>query len=156
VVEIGPGVGTQLDRFDKAKIKHIYGIELNPAFIPSLVAEVKTAGLEGKYTVICGDVEDRELLASHGIRPETADSVVCIGTLCSVENPESVVKWIYELLRPGGSFVFWEHRRSYDFVTRLVQSELLISLLSRYILERLTTCCPRFLEPCLALFYGWL
>jgi hypothetical protein len=68
VLEVGPGVGTQLDRFDKSKIDHIYGVELNPAFVSPLLAEVETAKLQGKYTVILGAVEDERLLAEYGLK----------------------------------------------------------------------------------------
>jgi SAM-dependent methyltransferase len=121
VLELGPGVGTQLDRFDKSKIEHVYGVELNPAFVTPLLAEVETAGLQGKYTVISGAVEDERLLAEYGIKAGSLDSIVCIGTLCSVSDPEHTMRWMYELLKPGGVFIFWEHRRSYNFLTRLVQ-----------------------------------
>ncbi|MCJ1449168.1 MAG: hypothetical protein MMC23_009687 [Stictis urceolatum] len=121
VLELGPGVGTQLDRFDKSRIEHIYGVELNPAFVAPLLAEVERAKLQGKYTVISGAVEDERLLAEYGLRAGSFDSIVCIGTLCSVRDPEQTLRWLYELLKPGGSFIFWEHRRSRDFLTRLVQ-----------------------------------
>jgi SAM-dependent methyltransferase len=121
VLEVGPGGGTQLDRFDKSKIDHVYGVELNPEFIKPLLSEVDAVGLEGKYTVIAGSVEDEALLAEYGLKAGTLDSVVCIGTLCSVSNPDQTMRWIYKLLKPGGVFIFWEHRRSHDVVTRLVQ-----------------------------------
>ena len=121
VLEVGPGVGTQLDRFDKSKIDHIYGVELNPAFVSLLLAEVEMAGLQGKYTVILGAVDDERLLAEYGLKAGSLDSIVCIGTLCSVSNPEQTMTWLYKLLKPGGVFIFWEHRRSHDFLTRLVQ-----------------------------------
>ncbi len=106
VLELGPGVGTQLDRFDKSKIDHIYGVELNPSFISPLLAEVETAELQGKYTVISGAVEDERLLAEFGLKAGSVDSIVCIGTLCSVSNPEQTMRWMYKLLKPGGTFIF--------------------------------------------------
>lgn len=121
VLEVGPGVGSQLDRFDKSKIDHIYGVELNPAFVPPLLAEVEKAGLQGNYTIISGAVGDERLLVEHGIKAGSVDSIVCIGTLCSVNNPEQTMRWMYELLKPGGVFIFWEHRRSQDLLTRVVQ-----------------------------------
>ncbi|KAF1993527.1 S-adenosyl-L-methionine-dependent methyltransferase [Amniculicola lignicola CBS 123094] len=121
VIEVGPGIGSQLDRFDISKIEHIYGVELNPAFVPAIRAEVEKTQLQGKYTVIQGAVEDERLLAEFGVMRGSVDSIVCIGTLCSVDNPEKVMRWMYELLKPGGVFIFWEHRLSRDFLTRLVQ-----------------------------------
>jgi SAM-dependent methyltransferase len=121
VIEVGPGVGSQLDRFNKSKIDHVYGVELNPALVSPLLAEVEAAKLHGKYTVIQGAVEDERLLAEYGLKAGSVDSIVCIGTLCSVKDPEQTMRWLYELLKPGGAFIFWEHRRSHDFLTRLVQ-----------------------------------
>jgi SAM-dependent methyltransferase len=124
VLEVGPGVGSQLDRFDKSKIDHIYGVELNPTLVSPLLAEVEAAKLQDKYTVILGAVEDERLLAEYGLKAGSLDSIVCIGTLCSVSNPEQTMRWMYELLKPGGVFIFWEHRRSHDFLTRLVQGTI--------------------------------
>jgi hypothetical protein len=124
VLEVGPGVGSQLDRFDKSKIDHIYGVELNPAFASPLLAEVEAAKLQGKYTLILGAVEDESLLAKYGLKAGSVDSIVCIGTLCSVSNPEQTMRWMYALLKPGGAFICWEHRRSRDFLTQLVQGTL--------------------------------
>lgn len=124
VLEVGPGMGSQLDRFDKSKIDHIYGVELNPAFVSPLLAEVDKAELQGKYTVIAGAVEDKNLLAQHGLSAGSVDSIVCIGTLCSISDPEQAMRRMYELLKPGGAFIFWEHRRSDDFLTRIVQGTL--------------------------------
>jgi len=121
VLEVGPGVGSQLDRFDKSKIDHIYGVELNPAFVAPLRAEVEATNLQGKYTVIIGAVEDERLLAQYGLKAGSVDSIVCIGTLCSISDPELAMQRMYALLKPGGIFIFWEHRRSHDLLTRLVQ-----------------------------------
>jgi SAM-dependent methyltransferase len=121
VLEVGPGAGSQLDRFDKSKIDHIYGVELNPAFASPLLAEVERAKLQGKYTLIPGAVEDESLLTTYGLNAGSVDSIVCVGTLCSVSDPEQTMRWMYALLKPGGAFIFWEHRRSHDFLTRLVQ-----------------------------------
>jgi SAM-dependent methyltransferase len=154
VLEVGPGVGSQLDRFDKSKIDHIYGVELNPAFVSPLLAEVQAAKLQGKYTVILGAVEDERLLAEYGLKAGSVDSIVCIGTLCSVSNPEQVMRWMYRLLKPGGVFIFWEHRRSHDLLTRLVQGTLKPH--PNFLASLLRTNLLRILEPALAIFHGWL
>jgi SAM-dependent methyltransferase len=121
VLEIGPATGNQLDRFDKSKIEHIYGVEPNPAFVSPLLATVKETGLQEKYSIILGVVEDEELLAQHGIKENSVDSIVCLQTLCSVNDPKQAAQWMFKLLKPGGVFIFWEHQRSYDSLTRIVQ-----------------------------------
>lgn len=96
-----------MDRFDKSKIDHAYGVELNPAFVSPLLAEVETAKLQGKYTVILGAVEDDRLLAEYGLKKGSVNPIACIATLCSVSNPEQTMLRMYELLKPGGVFIFW-------------------------------------------------
>jgi SAM-dependent methyltransferase len=134
VLEVGPGMGSQLDRFDKSKIDHIYGVELNPALVSPLLAEVQASKLHGRYTVILGAVEDDRLLAEHGLKAGSVDSIVCVGTLCSVSDPEQVMRSMYALLKPGGAFIFWEHRRSHDFLTQLVQGMLALHICVRCLL----------------------
>lgn len=79
-------MGSQLDRFDKSKIDHIYGVELNPAFASPLLAEVETTKLQGKYTLILGAVEDESLLATYGLNAGSVDSIVCLGTLFNARS----------------------------------------------------------------------
>ena len=114
-------MGSQLDRFDRSRVEHIYGVELNPALVSPLLAEVEKTNLQDKYTIVFGSVDDEDLLAQHGIKAGSLDSVVCIGSLCSVSEPEQVMCHMYSLLKPGGAFIFWEHRRSHNMLTRLVQ-----------------------------------
>jgi SAM-dependent methyltransferase len=121
VLEVGPAVGNQLDRFDKSRIDHIYGVEPNPAFVSPLLSKVEETGLQGKYTLILGLVENEQLLAEHGIKEETVDSIVCLQTLCSVNDPDQIARLLWKILKPGGVLIFWEHQRSHDFLTRLVQ-----------------------------------
>jgi len=129
-LEVGPGVGSQLDRFEKSKIDHIYGVEPNPAFVKPLLAQVKAAGLQGKYTLILGYVEDDALLAKYGLKESSLDSIVCMQTLCSIRDTDRTMRWMFKLLKPGGVFIFWEHRRSHDFLTRLVQGVILSHILN--------------------------
>lgn len=123
-------MGSQLDRFEKSKIDHLYGVEPNPAFVKPLLAQVETAGLQGKYTLILGYVEDDALLAKYGLKESSLDSIVCMQTLCSIRDPDRTMRWMFKLLKPGGVFIFWEHRRSHDFLTRLVQGMILSQILN--------------------------
>jgi SAM-dependent methyltransferase len=121
VLEVGPGMGSQLDRFDASKVDHIYGVESNPAFVSPLLAEIVKTSLQGKYTVILGLVEDHDLLAKHNLTEGSVDSIVCMQTLCSVRSPDQTMRWMFKLLKPSGVFIFWEHRQSHDFLTKIVQ-----------------------------------
>jgi 2-polyprenyl-3-methyl-5-hydroxy-6-metoxy-1,4-benzoquinol methylase len=49
------------------------------------------------------------------------DTVLSIQVLCAVGDVKSVMREVWKLLRPGGSFVFWEHERNKDTVTAMAQ-----------------------------------
>jgi 2-polyprenyl-3-methyl-5-hydroxy-6-metoxy-1,4-benzoquinol methylase len=49
------------------------------------------------------------------------DTVLSIQVLCSVRDVKSVMREVWKLLRPGGSFVFWEHVRNNDTVMAMAQ-----------------------------------
>lgn len=123
ILELGPGLGNQLPRFDQGKVRHIYGVESNSFFRADMEAKIEEAGLQGRYTLITSGVEDSGVLERHGVTDGSLDTIVSIQVLCSAPKPEAVAKGLYKLLKPGGKFIFWEHHQSHDFVTRIVQSE---------------------------------
>ena len=49
------------------------------------------------------------------------DTVLSIQVLCSVGDVKSVMREVWKLIRPGGSFVFWEHVRNKDTATAMAQ-----------------------------------
>ncbi|KAI1759460.1 S-adenosyl-L-methionine-dependent methyltransferase [Hypoxylon sp. FL1150] len=122
ILELGPGLGNQIPVFDRAKVGHIYGIEINGSFVPDLQAQVAECGLDGKYTVVHCGVEDADVLEEHGIKPGTIDSIVSIQVFCSASQPDAVAKEMYRLLKPGGKLIFWEHHKCQDFVTWIFQT----------------------------------
>lgn len=75
-----------------------------------------------KYTIVAAKLEDEQALREHDIEPGTVDTVLCMQVLCSVKDPAAAVKQIYRLLKPGGHFLYWEHCRSSDVITRMLQS----------------------------------
>jgi len=121
ILELGPGTGNQVGRFDASRVERIYGVEPNEAFAGPLAARVKdTPALLGKYTAVFAGVEDAARLAEHGIVEGSIDCVVSMQVLCSVRDPPAVARALYGLLRPGGELIFWEHGRGGDRLTRAV------------------------------------
>jgi len=121
VLEIGPGSGNQLSRYDRSKVERIYGVEPNVDLHAALRATIKECGLSDVYTIVPCGVEDGEVLRKYGVEGESVDTVLSVQVLCGVPRPEVVVKELYRFLKPGGQMIVYEHVRSDDFVSRSVQ-----------------------------------
>ncbi|KAF2433773.1 S-adenosyl-L-methionine-dependent methyltransferase [Tothia fuscella] len=121
VLELGPAVGNQLQRFQISKIEHIYGVEANKEFEKDLREKVETLKIGDKYTPIMCKLEDVEILREYGVKEGSMDCIVSIQVLCSVSDVEKAAKVLYRLLKPGGQLIFWEHQRSSDRLTRFLQ-----------------------------------
>lgn len=124
VIELGPAAGNQLPRFDQSKVTKLYGVEPNVSFADVLRAKAVECGFteEGFVPVFCG-IEDRVVLEGYGIGRESVDCVTSIGVLCSVDDVQKAVGAIWEVLKPGGELIFWEHERNSDWASWVVQSE---------------------------------
>lgn len=121
VLEIGPGSGNQLARYDRSKIDRIYGVEPNVDLHAALRATIKECGLSDVYTIVPCGVEDVVTLRKYGIEGASVDTVLSVQVLCGVPKPEKVVKELYRFLRPGGQMIVYEHVRSDDLVSSFVQ-----------------------------------
>ncbi|RPB27394.1 S-adenosyl-L-methionine-dependent methyltransferase [Terfezia boudieri ATCC MYA-4762] len=106
VVDVGPGEGFTLKYFDTTRITKVYGIEPNTDMHPVLREEIKRCQLSDIYTIVPSGVER---FPNGEIPPGSVDSIVCIRTLCSVPNPRQTIKKLYDLLRPGGELLVFEH-----------------------------------------------
>ena len=121
VLEIGPGCGTQIPRFTKDKITKIYGSEPILALHPELRAKAVQAKIEDKYEVLPYAADDIKGLEKFGIVENSMDTILSMQVLCSVTDVHRTVKGLYKLLKPGGELIFFEHMKSPDRVTRVMQ-----------------------------------
>ena len=124
VIELGPGSGNQLSRYNKSAITKIYGIEPNVDLHPALRQTIKENGLSDVYTIVPCGVEDVDRLREYGVMEGSVDTVISVQVLCSVPRPEDIVKAMYRLLKPGGQMIVFEHVKSEDRMSQLVQSKL--------------------------------
>jgi SAM-dependent methyltransferase len=97
-----------------------------------IAAKVRKADLGDKYNFIACGVEDSELLRGEGVTEGSLDTVLSIQVLCAVGNVESVMREVWKLLKPGGSFVFWEHVKNKDTVTAVTQGTYYLLYYGRY------------------------
>lgn len=124
ILELGPGPGNQIHRYNAPLVNYIYGVEPNPHFRDALNAKLEKHSLRDKYKLIVSGVEDSDVLREEGITEGSLDAVLCIQVLCAVKDPKSVMKEVWKLLKPGGKFIFWEHGRSRDHLTTVAQAVL--------------------------------
>lgn len=106
VVDIGPGKGLTLKYLDRSKITKVYGVEPNTAMHPSLRAEIEKLKLGDIYTIVPYGIEQ---FPNDQIPAGSIDSIACIRTLCSIPNPNQTIKKLYQLLKPGGQLLVFEH-----------------------------------------------
>ncbi|KAI3073547.1 hypothetical protein CBS147339_6312 [Penicillium roqueforti] len=122
ILELGPGPGNQIHRYDTALVKHVHGIEPNPHFKDAIDAKLDKYNLRDRYKVIVCGIEDSDVLREEGITEGSLDAVLCIQVLCAVKDPKNVMKEVWKLLKPGGKFIFWEHGWSRNRLTTVAQA----------------------------------
>ncbi|GAW17548.1 hypothetical protein ANO14919_070060 [Xylariales sp. No.14919] len=124
VLELGPGAGNQLHRFDTSAVSYVYGVEPNPRYRDDIDAKLEKHGLKDRYRLIDARVEDSDVLREQGVAEASLDTVLCIQVLCAVRDPGTVMKEVWKLLKPGGKFIFWEHGWSKNRLTIAEQALL--------------------------------
>ncbi|KAL9604157.1 MAG: hypothetical protein Q9219_000745 [cf. Caloplaca sp. 3 TL-2023] len=126
IIEIGPGSGNQVSRYDLKKVTKIYGLEPCKGLHAQLRENVKKAGLSDIYTIVPYGVQDLAGLREYGIDQEAFDTVLSVQVLCSVPNPKETVAALYRLLKPGGKIIAYEHVKSRDPISSFLQSVYMI------------------------------
>lgn len=99
VLEIGPGIGANFSFYQSSNC--VIALEPNHQMRSALVANAR------KYDF------DFQLLAGVGeqimLPTSSVDYVVSTLVLCTVNDPSSVLKEVYRVLKPGGKFLSIEH-----------------------------------------------
>ncbi|KAL8711855.1 MAG: hypothetical protein Q9220_003799 [cf. Caloplaca sp. 1 TL-2023] len=121
ILEIGPGSGNQVGRYDRSKVNKIYGIEPNKGLHATLQQSIKKAGLSDVYTIVPCGIQDVETLRKYGVDQEAFDTVLSVQVFCSIPNPREAAAAMWTLLKPGGQMVVYEHVKAHDYVSAKVQ-----------------------------------
>jgi hypothetical protein len=101
----------------------MYGVEPNVLFERDLREKSEELGISDKYTPIMCSIENKEPLENYGLVGGSVDCVVSIQVLCSVRDVKMVSNDLYRLLKLGGEIILWEHQRSRDSITFMLQSK---------------------------------
>ncbi len=121
ILEVGPGSGSQVGRLDASNITKAFGVEPILDLHDQLRASIKKAGLTDVYTIVPTGIDDTQQLSMYGIDKESIDTLLIVQVLCCVPQPGKTVRELYELLKPGGQMVVYEHVRSEDMLSKFVQ-----------------------------------
>jgi SAM-dependent methyltransferase len=102
VLEVGAGTGTNFE-FYPATVTEVIAIE--PEQRLAVLARQAAAKTPIPVTVSIDTVE--QYAGSSAAEP--FDAVVCSLVLCSVEDPDDVLRQLFSTLRPGGELRYLEH-----------------------------------------------
>jgi SAM-dependent methyltransferase len=102
VLEVGAGTGTNFE-FYPATITEVVAIE--PEQRLAVLAR-QAADKASVPVTVSTDTVERYAEISAG---EPFDAVVCSLVLCSVHDPDSALRQLFSILRPGGELRYFEH-----------------------------------------------
>jgi SAM-dependent methyltransferase len=109
VLEVGAGVGTNF-AFYPESVEQVVAVEPEPR----LAARARAAAADAPVPVRVTDQTVEDFAAD-----EPFDAVVCSLVLCSVDDPDSVLRQLFSRLRPGGQLRYLEHVASGGWRGRL-------------------------------------
>jgi SAM-dependent methyltransferase len=109
VLEVGAGVGTNFGFYPES-VEQVVAVEPEPRLAER--ARAAAAGASVPVHLTCATVEEF-------VTDAPFDAVVCSLVLCSVGDPDTVLRQLHAGLRPGGELRYLEHVASGGFRGRL-------------------------------------
>jgi ubiquinone/menaquinone biosynthesis C-methylase UbiE len=105
VLEIGIGAGLNLPLYSPKIVQQVIGLEPSPKLL-EMARRVERHGLSVDF--VEGSAEEIPL------ENASVDTVVTTWTLCTIPDPDSALRQMRRVLKPGGHLLFVEHGRAPD------------------------------------------
>lgn len=116
VLEIGIGSGLNLPYYDAARVSAVIGLDPSE----EIARMARRAAARVAVPV--------ELVEAHGeeipLDRDSVDTVLTTYTLCTIAAPETALREMIRVLRPGGRLIFCEHGIAPDAAVRRWQARL--------------------------------
>ena len=106
VLEVGIGPGLNLAHYDPDKVIKVIGLDPEAVLLELGKERVKASPVPVEIITAPGE--------RIPLNDNIADTAVLTYTLCSVQDPLTVLREIRRVLKPGGRLLFLEHGRSDD------------------------------------------
>ena len=106
VLEIGIGSGLNIPLYDENHVKKVVGVDSSEDMQALAKDRINESPID--IQLVVADA------AKIPLDDQSIDTIVCTYTLCTVSNPEGVLKEMKRILKPGGKFLFSEHGHAPD------------------------------------------
>nr|WP_051041208.1 class I SAM-dependent methyltransferase [Blastomonas sp. AAP53] len=106
VLELGCGGGINLDHYDTRRVTALAGVDPSPQLLEAARGKAQARGITADFRA--GYAE------SLPFEDDLFDTVLTTFTLCSVRDPQAVLREMRRVLAPGGTILFLEHGAAPD------------------------------------------
>jgi ubiquinone/menaquinone biosynthesis C-methylase UbiE len=115
VLEVGAGTGINVEHY-AGSVEELVLVEPERAMVRKLDQRLRELGRRAR--IVQAEAEALPFPDAY------FDTVVCTLVLCNVADPQSALREMRRVLRPGGSLLFLEHVRSDDPRTARLQDRV--------------------------------